>query len=152
MEQITMNDLLLQESKRNPSAFYAQLRQQEPLCYVADFGGRGAWIATTYEDAIAILKDPRFIRDRRKVDCSGDRVGMGGSPHRLRSPQCRFCLPECLAFMAEQGQVDDEVMHGAQCVLMVVTKDLPKVRYRLLIATTGTAIVPKGPHHRGGVD
>ena len=68
MAQITMSDLISQETKRNPSAFFGKLRAQEPLSYITNFGGfGGAWIATTYDDAIAILKDPRFIRDMRKV-------------------------------------------------------------------------------------
>ncbi|MBV9707722.1 MAG: cytochrome P450, partial [Chloroflexi bacterium] len=67
MTQITLSDLLLQGDKRNPATLYTQLRQQGPLCYVSDFGGTGAWVVTTYEDAIAVLKDPRFIRDSHKV-------------------------------------------------------------------------------------
>ena len=72
MTQITLGDLLLRADKRNPAALHAQLRQQGPLCYVNDFGGTGAWVVTTYEDAIAILKDPRFIRDSHKVAPSED--------------------------------------------------------------------------------
>ncbi len=67
MTQITLSDLLLQADKRNPATLYTQLRQQGPLCYVSDFGGTGAWVVTTYEDAIVVLKDPRFIRDSHKV-------------------------------------------------------------------------------------
>lgn len=60
MVQITLSDLISQETKRHPSAFYGKLRAQEPLSYVTG-NGMGFWIATTYKDAIAILKDPRFI-------------------------------------------------------------------------------------------
>src|SRR6266480_5967856 len=68
MPQLTFSDLLSQESKRNPSGFYGRLREQEPLSYIADFAGMGAgWIVTNYDDALAILKDTRFIKDGRKV-------------------------------------------------------------------------------------
>ena len=68
MEKIIAGDLLSQETMRNPHAFYANLREQGPLSYIPDFYGMGsAWIATNYDDAIAILKDPRFIKDRRKI-------------------------------------------------------------------------------------
>ena len=48
MAEITMNDLLSQETKRDPHTFYAQLRATEPLSYVE---GLNAWVVTTYEDA-----------------------------------------------------------------------------------------------------
>jgi cytochrome P450 len=72
-QKITVSDLLTPETKRNPSAFYAHLRAQEPLTYVDDFLGMGkAWIVTNYDDAIALLKDPRFTKDKRKVLSAGD--------------------------------------------------------------------------------
>jgi cytochrome P450 len=68
MEPITVSDLTSQDAKRHPAALFERLRAQEPLAYVATFGGFGAaWVATAYEDAAAILKDPRFIRDVQKV-------------------------------------------------------------------------------------
>jgi len=67
-EEISASDLLSQDDRRNPRAFFAHLRAQAPLYYVADFFGiGGGWIATTYEDAATILKDPRFVRDWRKI-------------------------------------------------------------------------------------
>lgn len=64
MTDITMNDLIAQETKRHPHAFYAQLRVTEPLTYVK---GLNAWVLTTYEDALWLLKDPRFTKDSRKI-------------------------------------------------------------------------------------
>src|SRR5438876_3404113 len=72
-QEITVSDLLTQETLRNPSVFYAHLRAQEPLAYVDDFLGRGkAWIVTNYDDALTILKDPRFTKDWHKVLPPGD--------------------------------------------------------------------------------
>jgi len=68
MEPITVSDLISQGAKRHPAALFEHLRAQAPLAYVSAFGGFGAaWVATAYEDAAAILKDPRFIRDVQKV-------------------------------------------------------------------------------------
>src|SRR5438132_14352978 len=64
MAEITMNDLLAQETKRNPHTFYARLRSTEQLYYVE---GLNAWVLTTYEDALFLLKDPRFTKDHRKI-------------------------------------------------------------------------------------
>jgi cytochrome P450 len=64
MAQISMHDFLSQETKRNPYVFYAQLRSQGPLHYVE---GMNVWLAMTYEDALFVLKDPRFTKDRQKV-------------------------------------------------------------------------------------
>ena len=72
-QKITVSDLLAQETKRHPSTFYAHLREQEPLTYIGDFLGMGnAWIITNYDDAIALLKDPRFTKDRRKLSSPGE--------------------------------------------------------------------------------
>lgn len=64
MAEITMNDFLSQETKRDPHTFYAQLRSTEPLFYVE---GLNAWVLTTYEDALFVLKNPRFTKDSRKI-------------------------------------------------------------------------------------
>jgi cytochrome P450 len=69
MTEITMNDLLSQENKRDPHTFYAHLRSTEPIFYVEDMN---TWVLTTYEDALLLLKDPRFIKDNRKVARTGN--------------------------------------------------------------------------------
>lgn len=63
MTEMTLSDLLAQETKSNPHAFYSQLRSTEPIIYVE---GLDAWLLTTYEDALWLFKDPRFTKDRRK--------------------------------------------------------------------------------------
>ncbi len=73
MEQITFTDLLSQEAKRDPAAFSARLREQGPLIQLTGPFGMGVtWIVTTYDDAIALLKDPRFIKDTQKVSKPSD--------------------------------------------------------------------------------
>src|SRR5215467_5490456 len=65
---LAFNDLLAQETRRNLAAFFARLREQGPLVFVPDFGGMGgAWIVTNYDDAVALLKDPRLTKDVRKL-------------------------------------------------------------------------------------
>lgn len=64
MSKITLHDITSQETKRNPYPFYAQLRSQEPLVYVEDLN---SWVVTTYKDALFVLRDPRFIKDYRKI-------------------------------------------------------------------------------------
>ena len=64
MKKLTMNDLIAQETKNNPHSFYAQLREVDTLYYVEEMD---SWILTTYEDALWLLKDPRFTKDRRKL-------------------------------------------------------------------------------------
>src|SRR5947209_5248117 len=84
MGQITFTDLLSQGTKRDPVAFSARLREQGPLIHLTGLFGMGeAWILTTYDDAIAILKDPRFIKDIQKVsppedgqDTAGERASV----------------------------------------------------------------------------
>jgi cytochrome P450 PksS len=68
MGQIEFTDLLAQEVKRDPVAFFTRLREQGPLIRLtAPFGGGESWIVTNYEDTVAVLKDPRFIKDVQKI-------------------------------------------------------------------------------------
>ncbi|HZO76215.1 MAG TPA: cytochrome P450 [Ktedonobacteraceae bacterium] len=68
MEKITFADLLSQATKRDLVAFSTHLREQGPLIRCGNpFGTGDSWIVTTYEDAIALLKDARFVKDQRKV-------------------------------------------------------------------------------------
>jgi cytochrome P450 len=64
MTEITLSDLLAQETKGNSHAFYAQLRGTSPMIFVE---GLDTWLLTTYEDALWLFKDPRFTKDRRKL-------------------------------------------------------------------------------------
>lgn len=68
MEKITGNDFASPETMRDFIAFYKRLAgQQEPLYRLDDFFGRGAaWVAFRHDDVVAILKDPRFVKDNRK--------------------------------------------------------------------------------------
>lgn len=66
MVHITANDLVSQETKRNPCVFYAQLREQESLCRFTDTDGTYAWLVTNYDYATALLTDPRFANNRQK--------------------------------------------------------------------------------------
>ncbi|MET3848793.1 cytochrome P450 [Paenibacillus sp. OAE614] len=68
MKDITSSDLVAPETMRDFNAFYQKLvNRQERLYRLDDFFGMGeAWIAFRYEDVSAILKDPRFLSDRRK--------------------------------------------------------------------------------------
>lgn len=68
MGKITFDDLLSLETRRNPFQFYANLREQGPLSSIPGFMGmKRAWLATDYADAIAIFKDPRFVKERSKI-------------------------------------------------------------------------------------
>lgn len=69
MEKITGGDFASPETMRDFIAFYKRLAgQQEPLYRLDDFFGRGAaWVAFRHEDVVAILKDPRFVKDIRKL-------------------------------------------------------------------------------------
>ncbi len=68
MDPITFRDLLDQETKHHPSAFFGRLREQAPLVrFASPLAPQGGWIVTNYDDAIAMLKDPRLTKDSRKV-------------------------------------------------------------------------------------
>ena len=63
MEQLTLSDLYIQEIMRNPIVFYGRRREQEPLSRLTMSGVSGWIITTSYAESIALLKDPRLVRD-----------------------------------------------------------------------------------------
>jgi cytochrome P450 len=65
MAQITLSEAFSQ--KYNPYPLYAQLREQGPLGRFS-WMGMEMWLATSYEDTIAILKDPRFTLNSPQVE------------------------------------------------------------------------------------
>jgi cytochrome P450 len=53
--------------KANPYPFYAQLRDQAPVHRLILGDKRPAWLVTRYDDVVTVLKDDRFVKDKRKV-------------------------------------------------------------------------------------
>jgi cytochrome P450 len=51
--------------KANPYPFYARLRAEAPVCCVRPADKRPAWLVTRYDDVVAVLKDGRFVKDKR---------------------------------------------------------------------------------------
>jgi cytochrome P450 len=79
MGQIAFTDLLSQETKRDLVAFSAHLREQGPLIQLTSpFSTGESWIVTTYDDTIAVLRDPRFIKDAHKVSKHSERQDAAG--------------------------------------------------------------------------
>lgn len=54
------------EFTHNPYPVYENLRKEEPVFRVMFPHGEFGWIITRYEDAVQILKDPRFTKDMAK--------------------------------------------------------------------------------------
>ncbi|QBD77169.1 cytochrome P450 [Ktedonosporobacter rubrisoli] len=72
MHQITLDDLLSQEAIQNPCPFYAHLRMKEPLTRFTDIDGTDAWLVTSYNEALALLTDPRFTNTKQQVSSQQD--------------------------------------------------------------------------------
>jgi cytochrome P450 PksS len=68
MEQMTFTDFFSQETKRDLISFSQHLREQGPIVHLPGFFGMSeTWVVTDYHDAVAVLKDPRFIKDVQKI-------------------------------------------------------------------------------------
>jgi cytochrome P450 PksS len=52
------------EFKANPFPFYAALRADAPVYRTVLPTREPAWLVTRYDDAVAVLKDERFVKDR----------------------------------------------------------------------------------------
>ncbi len=55
------------EFKANPYPIYAHLQATAPVHRVVLPEGKVLWFVTGYDDAVSVLKDPRFIRNWRDV-------------------------------------------------------------------------------------
>jgi cytochrome P450 PksS len=55
------------EYNANPYPFYARLRAEAPVYRTTMPTGETAWLVTRYDDAAAVLKDERFIKDKAKA-------------------------------------------------------------------------------------
>src|SRR5262249_58195892 len=51
--------------KEDPFPVFARLRAEAPVCRVPMPDKLGTWLVTRYDDVVAVLKDERFIKDRR---------------------------------------------------------------------------------------
>ncbi|MCZ4151034.1 cytochrome P450, partial [Escherichia coli] len=60
------SDFFTPEFTRNPYPVYAKMRQQEPVFRILFPDGQYVWLITQYEDAVQVLKDPRFSKDVAK--------------------------------------------------------------------------------------
>jgi cytochrome P450 PksS len=74
-------DLVSQAFKANPYPAYAHLRTSAPVAFTQLPDGRHAWLISRYADVMAALRDPRLVKDRRKV----------ATQHRMRFE--RFLQP-----------------------------------------------------------
>jgi cytochrome P450 PksS len=82
MKKIRSEDFSSSENMKDVVGFYKKLsEQQEPLIRLNDYYGMGpAWLAVHYEDTVAILKDPRFIKDMRKLVPAQDHADLEDRP------------------------------------------------------------------------
>ena len=67
MASIENVDISSPAFKANPYPFYAQLREEAPVHRITLGDKRTAWLVTRYEDVVTVLKDDRFVKDKRSV-------------------------------------------------------------------------------------
>lgn len=67
MPQLPEIDLTSPAAKANPYPAYSQMRSSDPVHSLKMDNGHTTWLITRYEDAQAILKDQRFIKDFRRL-------------------------------------------------------------------------------------
>ncbi|SMF83440.1 Cytochrome P450 [Paenibacillus uliginis N3/975] len=60
-------NLFTNEFTQNPYPVYEKLRKSDPLLNLMFPDGSYGWLVSSYEDAVAVLKDPRFIKDITKI-------------------------------------------------------------------------------------
>jgi cytochrome P450 len=89
-------DITSREFIQNKDAYYRWLREKAPV-YKGKLSIINAYLLSRYDDCVAMLKDPRFVRDRTTVT--------GGS-NRLPIP-----VPKAVALLARNMILADEPEH-----------------------------------------
>ncbi len=91
-------NLLSPEFVANPYPTYTQLRAESPVQRITMSDGRGVWLVTRYDDARAVLKDPRFVKDWRSTM----------SPEQLAQVPN---VPDALQFLSQHMLTSDPPNH-----------------------------------------
>ena len=65
MAHIENVDIASPAFKANPYPFYARLREEAPVHRITLGDKRTAWLVSRYDDVVALLKDDRFVKDKR---------------------------------------------------------------------------------------
>ncbi len=65
----TPPDLTSKEFAYNKYEYYKWMREEAPVAHCKYVTGK-AYVVSRYEDCVALLKDPRVVRDNRKIDTS----------------------------------------------------------------------------------
>jgi cytochrome P450 PksS len=67
MSQTSQLNLASRQFKANPYPIYAHLRAEAPVFRTILPTRQPAWLITRYDDALAVLKDERLVKDRRNA-------------------------------------------------------------------------------------
>ena len=74
MVQLTEFDLASPAFKANPYPAFAWLRTYDPVHQLISPDGQPVWLITRYQDAEPVLRDERFVKDKRKLWSSEERT------------------------------------------------------------------------------
>ncbi|WP_413380702.1 cytochrome P450 family protein [Alkalihalobacillus sp. 1P02AB] len=70
----SINTIFTDEFINNPYPVYEQLRKSDFIIKLMFPNGQFGWLISSYDDAVTVLKDPRFIKDMTKVGYEHDSV------------------------------------------------------------------------------
>ena len=84
MSPIIAPNLASPQFKANPYPFYARLRAESPVYRTTLPTRQVAWLVTGYDDALAVLKDERFAKDRFRIPLSEGSAKMPWMPGLLK--------------------------------------------------------------------
>lgn len=88
-------DIFSPTAKANPYPMFSLIRSSDPIHQLNAEDGRSAWLITRYEDALAILKDQRFIKDFRQLMTPEQRTQSDGNLyHMMNSHMLSFDPPD----------------------------------------------------------
>src|SRR5271163_2914883 len=65
MTSINDVDISSPAFKANPYPYFARLRAEAPVHRIILGDKRPAWLVTRYDDVTTVLKDDRFVKDKR---------------------------------------------------------------------------------------
>ena len=77
-------DLTSPVFRADPYPTYARLRAEAPVCRVKMPDRQTAWLVTRYDEAVAVLKDPRFVNERARAQTPAQAARLPWTPGLLK--------------------------------------------------------------------
>jgi cytochrome P450 PksS len=161
-----MYDLFSPAFKANPHPTFAAMREAQPIYPHRDRNGHTIWYFTRYEDAVAVMRDPRFVKEqpnRPPTDAINQNMLFADPPNHTRlrtlvnqaftprrveqmAPALRVAATDLIDAVYLQGEMDLIAQFALPFPVVVISNllGIPPADQAQVAAWSQTIISPGG--------